>query len=244
MKRKNLITACLAGTLLCSSFANAGGILVFDATAQVENVKQWTKEANQWMDTVKHYRSQLDAYKSQLATATGIRDVQLFLNQAKSLTSDLKNLQKNGVSLNDLLSNPTGQMNGTLNSLYNKYSMFDSCETSASIQGDMIARNCKQMVLNKAVAIEETTQTQKKINETLSDISSLAGRVELSKDAKESQDLANAINTKSVQLSALSAQWEMSVKQSELRDKMFIAQQKKAYQQQQHNAPVADLNNL
>ena len=189
-------------------------------------------------------RSQLDAYKSQLATATGVRDVQLFFNQAKSLTNDLKNLQKNGVSLNDLLSNPTGQMNGTLNSLYNKYSMFDSCETSTSIQSDIIARNCKQMVLNKAVTIEETTQTQTKINETLSDISSLAGRIELSKDSKESLDLANAINTKSVQLKALSTQWEMSVKQSEIREKMLTAQKLKLFRQQQISAPVPDFNSL
>lgn len=241
MKRKNLITACLAGTILCSSFANAGGILVFDATAQIENVKQWTKEANQWMDTVKHYRSQLDAYKSQLATATGVRDVQLFFNQAKSLTNDLKKLQKNGVSLNDLLSNPTGQMNGTLNSLYNKYSMFDTCKNKET---QSYINTCKKMVVNKAVALEDTTQAQKKINDTVADISALAGRIESSKDSKESQDLANAITSKSVQLNALTTQWEMSVKQAEIREQMLLSQRAKDFAEQQRKAPVADLNNL
>ncbi|MDC9067863.1 hypothetical protein PSJ60_24090 [Escherichia coli] len=32
----------------------------------------------------------MNAYKQQLATATGIQDVRAFLNQAKNLTADIK----------------------------------------------------------------------------------------------------------------------------------------------------------
>jgi type IV secretion system protein VirB5 len=72
----------------------AAGILTFDAAAELANAQQWAKELNQWKETAQHYSSQMDAYKAQLATATGLRDIGSFVNQAKGLTSDLKNLQK------------------------------------------------------------------------------------------------------------------------------------------------------
>lgn len=50
-----LIFACS----LASPLAQAGGILVFDATAKLENVRQWQKEAKQWMETAQHYKDQV-----------------------------------------------------------------------------------------------------------------------------------------------------------------------------------------
>jgi len=238
MKSKKMTAACIAGTLLFSSYSNAG-IPVVDIAGNLEQLQEWTAKLQQWQYTVTHYQSQLNAYKSQLATATGVRDVQAFFNQAKSLTSDLKNLQKNGVSMNDLLTNPGGQYSGALNSLYSKYSMFDLCPPNSS---EVTVANCKNMVLNKAVAVEETTEMQGKINETVSDIATLASRIELSPDAKESQDLANAITTKSVQLSALTTQWEMSVKQSELRDELLKNQQQKAFRKRQSEGTIPTFN--
>ncbi|EBN2844101.1 type IV secretion system protein VirB5, partial [Salmonella enterica] len=70
-----LIFACS----LASPLVQAGGILVFDATARLENVYQWQKEAKQWMETAQHYKDQIRAYKDQLATATGVRDIASFV---------------------------------------------------------------------------------------------------------------------------------------------------------------------
>ncbi|MBA0219834.1 type IV secretion system protein VirB5, partial [Pectobacterium brasiliense] len=64
------------------------------------------------------------------------------------------------------------------------------------------------------------------------------------KGHEESQDLANAIAAKSVQLNALTSQWEMSVKQAEQRATLLEQQKQKAFEQQQLTAPVADLNSL
>lgn len=239
--KHQIASACLAAVLLCPSLASATGIPVVDALNNLEQVNEWTQHLDQWQNTVQQYQSELNAYKAQLATATGVRDVQAFFNEAKGLSTDLKNLQKNGVSLNDLLTNSGGSYSSELNGLYDKYKMFDTCNTK---QSQSYSDTCKQMVINKAVALEDTTAVQKKISSTVSDISNLSQRVEVSKDSKESQDLANAITTKSVQLNALTTQWEMSVKQSELRDQMLTTQRQTAYQQQQLNAPVADLNNL
>lgn len=232
----------LALSLFISTQAMSAGIPVFDAVQHTESMNQWIQKLQQWQETVTHYRSELDAYKQQLATTTGVRDVQAFLREAKSLKTDIDNLRQNGISLDDLLSNQSGSYSSELNSLYNKYKTFDTCNPSSSSQRYL--DSCKQMILNQAVAIENTSEVENKITGTLGDISDLSDRIANAQDSKESQDLANAIAAKSVQLNALTGQWEMSVKQTEQRATLLEQQKQKAFEQQQLTAPVADLNSL
>ncbi|HHU4052202.1 TPA: type IV secretion system protein [Raoultella ornithinolytica] len=232
----------LALSLFISTQAMSAGIPVFDAVQHTESMNQWIQKLQQWQETVTHYRSELDAYKQQLATATGVRDVQAFLREAKSLKTDIDNLRQNGISLDDLLSNQSGSYSSELNSLYNKYKTFDTCNPSSSSQRYL--DSCKQMILNQAVAIENTSEVENKITGTLGDISDLSDRIANAQDSKESQDLANAIAAKSVQLNALTGQWEMSVKQTEQRATLLEQQKQKAFEQQQLTAPVTDLNSL
>lgn len=228
--------------LFISTQAMSAGIPVFDAVQNTESMNQWIQKLQQWQETVTHYRSELDAYKQQLATATGVRDVQAFLREAKSLKTDIDKLRQNGISLDDLLSNQSGSYSSELNSLYNKYKTFDTCNPSSSSQRYL--DSCKQIILNQAVAIENTSEVEKKITGTLDDISDLSDRIANAQDSKESQDLANAIAAKSVQLNALTSQWEMSVKQAEQRTTLLEQQKQKAFEQQQLTAPIADLNSL
>lgn len=230
----------LALSLFISNQAMSAGIPVFDAVQNTESMNQWIQKLQQWQETVTHYRSELDAYKQQLATATGVRDVQAFLREAKSLKTDIENLRQNGISLDDLLSNQSGSYSSELNSLYNKYKSFDTCNPSSSSQRYL--DSCKQMILNQAVAIENTSEVENKIMGTLGDISDLSDRIANAQDSKESQDLANAIAAKSVQLNALTSQWEMSVKQAEQRSTMLTQQRHKAFNEQQLAEPVPDFN--
>jgi type IV secretion system protein VirB5 len=239
MHTRNIV---LALSLFISAQAFSAGIPVFDAVQNTESIKQWAEKLKQWEDTVTHYKSELDAYKQQLATATGLRDIQGFLSDAKSLKTDIDNLRKNGISLDDLLTNQSGSYSSELNGLYDKYKSFDTCNQSTSSQSYL--DSCKQIILNQAVAIENTTDVENKINSTLNDISDLSDRISNAQDSKESQDLANAIAAKSVQLNALTNQWEMSVKQAEQRTTLLEQQRQKAFEQQQLTAPVADLNNI
>ena len=232
----------LALSLFISTQAMSAGIPVFDAVQNTESINQWIQKLQQWQETVTHYRSELDAYKQQLATATGVRDVQAFLREAKSLKTDIDNLRQNGISLDDLLSNQNGSYSSELNSLYNKYKSFNPCNPSSASQRYL--DSCKQMILNQAVAIENTSEVENKITGTLGDISDLSDRIANAQDSKESQDLANAIAAKSVQLNVLTSQWEMSVKQTEQRTTLLEQQKQKAFEQQQLTAPVADLNSL
>ena len=213
--------------LFISTQAMSAGIPVFDAVQNTESMNQWIQKLQQWQETVTHYRSELDAYNQQLATATGVRDVQAFLREAKSLKTDIDNLRQHGISLDDLLSNPSGSYSSELNSLYNKYKTFDTCNPSSSSQRYL--DSCKQMILNQAVAIENTSEVENKITGTLGDISDLSDRIANAQDSKESQDLANAIAAKSVQLNALTSQWEMSVKQAEQRTTLLEQQKQKAF---------------
>lgn len=151
----------LALSLFISTQAMSAGIPVFDAVQNTESINQWIQKLQQWQETVTHYRSELDAYKQQLATATGVRDVQAFLREAKSLKTDIDNLRQHGISLDDLLSNQNGSYSSELNSLYNKYKSFDTCNPSSSSQRYL--DSCKQMILNQAVAIENTSEVENKI---------------------------------------------------------------------------------
>ncbi|MDW5755963.1 type IV secretion system protein, partial [Klebsiella pneumoniae] len=67
-------------------------------------------------------------------------------------------------------------------------------------------------------------------------------RVALAKDSKESQDLANSIQLKSVMLNTLTTQWEMSVKAAEKRENALEAERVKQWNQQQLNAPDINFN--
>lgn len=229
-------------TLSCLLFSlqtTAGGIPVFDLTSKLENAQQWAKEAKQWLQTAQHYKDQIAAYKQQLATVTGVRDIASFVDQVKSLKADLEKLRQPGQALNELLL--SGRSPGQFNVLYQKYKIFDTCNTE---QSKSYANICKQQVINKAIQLEQTDEIQKQVSRSLGEINKLSQRVALSKDLKESQDLANSIQLKSVILNTLTTQWEMSVKAAEQREKLLEDERIKRWNQQQLNAPTADLNNL
>ena len=223
-----------------SSSAYCAGIPVFDAVSNQESLQQWLQKLQQWQETVSHFKSELNAYQQQLATATGVRDIQVLLQDAKSLKNDIAELGKHGISLDALLTNPQGSYSHELDNLYKKYQFFATCPSNHA--APVYLQSCKQLLLNQAVAIENTHDIQNKMSQSLDIISTLSDRISLSKDSKESQDLANAVAAKSVQLHALTTQWEISVKQSEQRAALLIQQRQKAYNDWQLYAPVADFN--
>ncbi|MBF4176501.1 MULTISPECIES: type IV secretion system protein [Enterobacteriaceae] len=229
MKRRfhALIFACV----MASPLTHAGIPVLVDADPLRE--AEWLKEAQRWMQTAQHYQSQIQAYKDQLATATGVRDIADFVDQAKSLKSDLEQLRRPGQTLNDLLR--SGGTAGQFDALYAKYRVFDTCNAE---QSGRYAETCKQLVINKAIQFEQTDEIQEQVSQTLGEINSLSNRIALSKDSKESQDLANSIQLKSVMLNTLTDQWEMSVKAAEKREKVLEDERVKHWNQQQLDAPT------
>jgi type IV secretion system protein VirB5 len=234
MMKTRFRTLILAFTIV-SPLAHAGIPVLVDADPLRE--AEWMKEAQQWLQTAEHYKSQIQAYKSQLATATGVRDIADFVNQAKSLKSDLETLRKPGQALNDLLL--SGGSSGQFDALYKKYKIFDTCNSG---QSGSYANVCKQQVINKALQLEQTDQIQNQVSQTLGEINTLSNRVAMAKDSKESQDLANSIQLKTVMLNTLTTQWEMSVKSAEKREKLLEDERVKQWNQQQLDAPEINFN--
>ncbi|CNI50305.1 TriD protein [Yersinia ruckeri] len=81
MQTRNII---LALSLFISTSVVNAVILVFDTVRNTNSTNQWMQKLQQWQTTVIHYKRELDSYKQQLATATGIRDIQGFLLDAKT----------------------------------------------------------------------------------------------------------------------------------------------------------------
>lgn len=235
---KTLAVAMMAACMLPVSLPSWAGIPVAVDADPMRDV-QWAQDLKHWMETAKHYQSQIQAYKDQLAASTGVRDIADFVNQAKGLKSDLEKLRQPGQALNDLLR--SGASSGQFDSLYEKYKIFDTCNAEQSAS---YADVCKQQVINKAIQLEQTNDVQNQVSTALGEIGDLSRRAESSKDVKESQDLANSIQLKSVMLNTLTTQWEMNVKAAEKREQVLEAERVKRWNQQQLNAPTADLNNL
>lgn len=237
-KLTKAISFALVCGMLSPTLTQASGIPVVDVAGNLQELEHWTARLKQWDQTVTQYKSQLNAYKDQLATAVGVRQIGDFVNQAKGLKGDLQNLQKNGVSMNSLLTS-SGSMSGDLDRIYSKYSMFDNCNSGQSASYQEV---CKQIVVNKALAVEQTQEIQDMISEKLDSISALSTRIENSKDSKESLDLSNSVSLQTVQLNTLTSQWEMSVKQSEMRDKLLQEKKESAFKEQQRTAAVPTFN--
>lgn len=238
-----MTTRSLSTLVLCcalsSPLVHASGIPVVDTVGNAQEMAHWTEKLKQWTETAQHYRQQIQAYQTQLATATGLRDVANFVAEAKNLAADLDKLRQPGQALDTLLR--TGGTTGQFDALYEKYRIFDTCHTEASPN---LSNLCKQQVINQAIQFEQTNDIQQQVSQTLGEINTLADRVALSGDAKESQDLANAIQLKSVMLNTLTTQWEMSVHAAENREKALEDARVQRWNQQQLAAPTADLNNL
>lgn len=234
----NLNKYLLVIVIAYSSSVFSAGIPVVDAVGNAQELAHWTEKLKQWTETVQHYKSQLQAYKDQLATSTGLRDIQGLVSQGKSLKNDIISLQKQGINLDSLLTSSSAP-SGTLDTLYKKFKDFDICDEK---QAESYINICKQETVNKAWAIEQTADVQDKISDALNDISDLTDRMANAKDIKESQDLANAIQAKSIQLNILSQQWQINMKSSEQRDKLLAEKRRKAFRESQITAPVPQFN--
>lgn len=214
--------------------AQAGGVPTVDIIGNAQELAHWKEKLQQWKETALHYKDQIQAYKDQLATQTGLRDIQGLVEQGKSLKNDILDLQKQGISLNDLLTSDSAP-SGALDKLYSKYKDFDVCDPQAAKSYLAI---CKQETVNKAYMVEQTVEVQKKVNKALDEIGRLSDRIASAKDSKESMDLANAIQAKSVQLNTLTSAWEMNNKAAEQRDKLLEQKREKAFYQQLYDAPI------
>ncbi|KHM22136.1 type IV secretion system protein, partial [Klebsiella aerogenes] len=189
----------------------------------------------QWSETAQHYQSQIQAYKDQLATATGIRNIAAFTNELSNLQSELTNIYKQGNSyISDFTSNPEGALSSQAKNLFSKYGAFDMCTTGYERNDNL----CKARIVSKAASIEQGNEINKQLSSAMSQIQSLSTRIEASKDMKESQDLANALQAQSLKMQAIKMQYDVWNSKNQADTEMLKEQQRAEYKQQQMNAPI------
>lgn len=235
-----IIMSCISGTSL--------GLVTYDQKADVnalrqiadgvkrhaEQVRQWKDQAMQWKQTLEHYTSQQNTLKSQLASFTGVRNIGDLEGEIDSLISEMDGIERHRSMLTEMLSSSEPEISGEANQILNKYQMFDMCQKKGSRRLDNI---CKEEILNKAGTIETGEKIKKKMKRKMREVQTLSQRAAKASDLKESQDIANAISLKQSEINQLEHQWQLSVDEANLREKLIEQKKIKAFNEQQRNAP-------
>lgn len=220
-----------------SAFAVVG-IPVADNPAAAVRVVEWAQLLKQWGETVKQYKSELTAYKDQLATATGVREIGEFLDEAKKIKNEAVSVVNDVKDAKDALTSIGGLAQGEYAALANKYGLMDSCK-GLSLQ---MLDSCQGSITSKLNLIERAESVSDSFSRKLTSIQKLADRAQNSKDSKESQDLANAVNLKAVEMSALQLQWSMATEQAKAANVVWEEKRKAAFEKEQLSAPVPTFN--
>lgn len=199
MKKISKVILCVGAFLFLSNTAFASGIPVVDAAANsqmaIQNAKQiaeWVKEATRWTDTVAHFQKQLQAYADELQAKTGIKDSISTLKDLKQIYSDFGRAYENIQDFNDkVLSDPEAFIKGKIGETYSKYMIFDRCQYISDTHRKGI---CLTDMLTAAAEIQNTQKQTESISNIGKVIQEIETKMKQSKDIKESQDLANALN--------------------------------------------------
>jgi len=201
--KKQILTALTIASMF--NMANALGIPTIDVGSIQQSVLSYTadtaeyaKQATRWTQTVAHYKEQVSAYKNELLTKTGVRDLGSAFKDLHQIYRDSKSTYDNIDSFREkVLHDPMGFVNGELKQYYNKYMIFERCNYITN------ERNKKLCLAESIAGIAEIASldiAQANAKKTEDNLKKLTDKVQNSKDIKESQDLANTIN---LQLAAL-----------------------------------------
>lgn len=236
MKIKSLLLSMLIG----SSFTAYAGIPVAvdaDPMRDVQWAQDWGQKIKEWTDTAAHYKSQIQAYKDQLATATGVRDIASFTNELSNLQSELTTIYKQGNSyISNFTSDPTGSLSSEAQGLFKKYGAFDMCNSGVNSTDNL----CKAKVVSTAASIEQGNVINKQLSNAMSQIQTLSSRIESSKDIKDSQDLANSLQAQSLKMQAIKMQYDVWESKNKSDGEMLKQQEYAEYRMRQKNAQIPD----
>jgi len=208
----------LAGLLLGGSLLFGQGIPVIDITsnaqqvaAHLETVATWAKEAERWMETAQHYRSQIEAYQEELLSKTGIRDSVAFLKDLNRLKQYADMYGKDYLKLGSDLLNENSVIGNQAKVLFDKYNVFDRCANKTGQQKE----SCENVLIREVAEISVVKATSEIVDESFRTLDNLSKKISNSQDIKESQDIANAINLEMTRLQIAQMKMDMLTKQNE-----------------------------
>ncbi|WP_423411714.1 type IV secretion system protein (plasmid) [Klebsiella pneumoniae] len=97
---------------------------------------------------------------------------------------------------------------------------------------------CKARIVSTAASIEQGNEINKQLSSAMSQIQSLSNRIESSKDMKESQDLANALQAQSLKIQAIKMQYDVWDSKNRADAEMLKEQKYAEYRLRQKNAKI------
>ena len=187
------------------NFSYAAGIPTVDvgniAQAVISNTAdaaEYAKQATRWTETIAHYKKQITAYKDELLSKTGIRDLGSAFQDLKNIYEDSMSTYKNIDSFREkVLADPMGFVDGELKEYYNKYMIFQRCNY---IREENQKKLCLAESLAGVAELASLEIIEANAKNAHKNMEKLSKKVQNSKDIKESQDLANTLNLQLIAL--------------------------------------------
>lgn len=194
----------IAVTLFCfsaSALALGDGVIVHDAKSALDTAAQWVKEAKQW-------ENELTAYKDELLTKTGIRDVQGLVQDAQSVSKELTQIYDQGNAfIDDYIKNPDAVLSAQAKLLLSDYKVTDTCK-GLGYTGSQV-RGCEATFLSQLAGVEYGNQLEEKLRSDNQSMKDLIDQVKNAKDTKATQDATNAVSLENLKFEKLKFQYEM-----------------------------------
>ena len=209
----------LSSLFLSFSLSFGAGIPVIDAVSNaqqmvshIETVAEWAKEAQRWIETAQHYKSQIESYQNELMTKTGIRDSVGFLKDLNRLQEYSKMYGDDYLKLGEALLNENSMIGRQSRQLFDKYNVFDRC---GNLTKEWQKESCQNVLIREVATISTVKGTAELVDKSQKILEDLSKKASNSQDIKESQDIANAINIEIAQLQATQMKLDMLSKQNE-----------------------------
>ena len=225
----------LISVVLSTNFMFSAGIPVIDAVsnaqALAQNIKtiaEWAKEAERWVDTTKHFSSQLTAYENELLSKTGIRDSVSFVKDLNKLQEYSKVYGDDYLELGVALTNKNSVIGRKANQLFDKYNIFDECKNE--IYKDWEKEACQNKLTREVETIATVQETKKIVDKSSQNLENLSKKVSNTQDIKESQDIANAINIEIAGMQIVQMKMDMLSKQNEAQEKAEEEQKQRHFE--------------
>ncbi|MDN5063758.1 type IV secretion system protein [Aliarcobacter butzleri] len=225
----------LISVVLSTNFMFSAGIPVIDAVsnaqALAQNIKtiaEWAKEAERWVDTTKHFSSQLTAYENELLSKTGIRDSVSFVKDLNKLQEYSKVYGDDYLELGVALTNKNSVIGRKANQLFDKYNIFDECKNE--IYKDWEKEACQNKLTREVETIATVQETKKIVDKSSQNLEDLSKKISNTRDIKESSDVANAINMELAQLQVVNMRMEMLSKQNQAQEKAEEEQKQRHFE--------------
>jgi len=240
MIKKIFISILLSTNLLFSSgipTVDVGAILQ-TIISRADSLAHYSELAIRWKSTLTQYKNELKAFENDLLSKTGTRDSVKFLKDLKRAQEYADTFGEDFLSL-DITQDSKSKLAKLKKELYNKYKIFDRCKEIPLLEWQKDAcmkevdRNVKELATVKAY--------NEKFQEDNKELEELSKRAANSKDTKESQDIANAINLKMIEIQRRDQYLQMSFRQNEAEKRTLEEQYHQDYLSKLGKAPKYEI---